>query len=304
MNEKTRGTLEMTTAMSILGTIGWFVIVSEQPAINVVFWRCVFGAAALFAICAALGLLRGLLNLRTVVWSALGGAAIVINWFLLFASFREASISISTALYNTQPFILLGFGALFAGEKITLNKLFWLILAFIGLLFIITGNDAGHGAQGTVGTSLPGIVMALGAAFFWAVAVIITKKLKGTPPHLIALVQVTVGILMLAPFADFTNLPATGFSWLSLVIIGAVHTGLIYVLMYGAVQKLPTHLQGSLTFLYPVVAILIDVIAFHHRLGTGQILGAAAILIGAAGMNLGWRLFGRKTRQAGNIKTA
>jgi drug/metabolite transporter (DMT)-like permease len=288
MNEKTRGTIEMATAMMILGTIGWFVIVSGQSAINVVFWRCAFGAVALLIICAAFGLLRGHLTWRTLLWSALGGGAIVTNWLLLFASFKMASISISTALYNTQPFILLGLGALFAGEKITANKLLWLGVAFGGLLLIIAGNSNG---KNTSITQFSGVFMALAAAFFWAVATIITKKLKGTPPHLIALIQVCVGLLMLAPFASFDNLPATAFSWLALITIGVVHTGLIYVLMYSAVQKLPTHLQGSLTFLYPVVAILVDVIAFDHRLSPGQIVGAAAILLGAAGMNLGWRIF-------------
>lgn len=288
MNEKTRGTIEMAIAMMILGTIGWFVIVSGQSAINVVFWRCAFGAVALVIICAAFGLLRGHLTWRTLLWSALGGGAIVTNWLLLFASFKMASISISTALYNTQPFILLGLGALFAGEKITANKLLWLGVAFGGLLLIIAGNSNG---KDTSITQFSGVFMALAAAFFWAVATIITKKLKGTPPHLIALIQVCVGLLMLAPFASFDNLPATAFSWLALITIGVVHTGLIYVLMYSAVQKLPTHLQGSLTFLYPVVAILVDVIAFDHRLSPGQIAGAAAILLGAAGMNLGWRIF-------------
>jgi len=288
MNEKTRGTIEMAIAMMILGTIGWFVIVSGQSAINVVFWRCAFGAVALVIICAAFGLLHGHLTWRTLLWSALGGGAIVTNWLLLFASFKMASISISTALYNTQPFILLGLGALFAGEKITANKLLWLGVAFGGLLLIIAGNSNG---KDTSITQFSGVFMALAAAFFWAVATIITKKLKGTPPHLIALIQVCVGLLMLAPFASFDNLPATTFSWLALITIGVVHTGLIYVLMYSAVQKLPTHLQGSLTFLYPVVAILVDVIAFDHRLSSGQIAGAAAILLGAAGMNLGWRIF-------------
>jgi hypothetical protein len=44
MNKKVSGTVEMTAAMIISGTIGWFVVVSGQPVLDVVFWRCVFGA--------------------------------------------------------------------------------------------------------------------------------------------------------------------------------------------------------------------------------------------------------------------
>jgi len=65
----------------------------------------------------------------------------------------------------------------------------------------------------------------------------------------------------------------------------------MYVLMYGAVQKLPTHLQGSLSFIYPVVAILVDLIAFGYRPDTAQIIGAVAIVIAATGMNLGWQFW-------------
>ena len=38
MHLKTRGTLEMTAAMLISGTVGWFVLAADQPAAAVVFW--------------------------------------------------------------------------------------------------------------------------------------------------------------------------------------------------------------------------------------------------------------------------
>ncbi|MFK0691859.1 DMT family transporter [Mesorhizobium sp. IMUNJ 23033] len=291
MDNTVRGTIEMTAAMAILGTIGWFVVMSGQPIMDVVFWRCAFGAVMLLVVCAALGLLRGRLTLRIVAIAALGGAAIVINWLLLFSAFSRASISIATAVYNTQPFMLVGFGALFFGERLTLTKLTWLGIAFAGMLLIVQATpDAGN-----VGTDyFTGIAMALGAAFFWAVAAIVTKKLRGTPPHLIALIQVCVGVVMLAPFANLSDLPADAWSWTMLATLGIVHTGLMYILMYGAIQKLPTHLQGSLSFIYPVVAILVDVVAFGHRLHPAQIIGAAAILVAAAGMNLSWSLWRSK----------
>ncbi|TIP28654.1 MAG: DMT family transporter [Mesorhizobium sp.] len=300
MDSTVRGTVEMTAAMVILGTIGWFVVMSGEPIMDVVFWRCAFGAITLLIICSALGLLRGTLSLRIVAISALGGAAIVVNWLLLFSSFSRASISIATAVYNTQPFMLVGFGSLFFSERLTLTKLAWLGIAFAGLLLIVQGSpDAGSDAgpnTGNFGTDyFIGIAMALGAAFFWAVAAIVTKKLKGTPPHLIALIQVCVGVVMLAPFANLSQLPADVWSWSMLATLGVVHTGLMYILMYGAIQKLPTYLQGSLSFIYPVVAILVDVVAFGHRLHPAQMVGGAAILVAAAGMNLGWTLWKSKT---------
>ena len=294
MNDTVRGTVEMSAAMAILGTIGWFVVMSGQPIMDVVFWRCAFGAVTLLIICACLGLLRGRLPPRVIGLAALGGAAIVINWLLLFSAFSRASISIATAVYNTQPFMLVGFGALFFAERLTLTKLTWLAIAFAGMVLIVEATpDAGD-----VGTNyFAGILMALAAAFFWAVAAIVTKKLKGTPPHLIALIQVCVGVVMLAPFAHLSRLPADPWSWAMLATLGIVHTGLMYILMYGAIQKLPTHTVGALSFLYPIIAMVVDFVAFGHRLKPLQLVGSGAILVAAAGMTLGWSLLRARDRR-------
>lgn len=286
MQDMTRGTVEMTAAMVISGTIGVFVVLSGQPVMSVVFWRCAFGALTLLAICAALGLFRAdLMSRRQIVYAVVGGIAIVANWVLLFAAFPRASISIATAVYNTQPFMLVALGALLFGERITATKIGWLLLAFVGMLMIVEGKS---GAASTGTDYLGGILLALGAAFFYAIAAIVAKKLKGVPPHLIALVQVVVGVVMLAPFAGLGHPPADFTSWALLATIGVVHTGLMYILLYGAIQKLPTNLVGALSFIYPVVAIAADYVVFDQRLQPLQLIGAAAILFAAAAMTLGW----------------
>lgn len=283
-----RGSLELSAAMVISGTIGWLVLISGQPVLDVVFWRCVFGAATLLLACAVMGFLRpGLLTWTTFFLAAVGGVAIVGNWLLLFAAYSRASIGIATAVYNTQPFMLVGLGALFLGERITLNQVMWLLLAFIGMLAITQSHDTP--VYGEAGGYLIGIALSLGAAFLYALAALWVKRLTGTPPHLIALIQVCVGVLMLTPFADTTVLWSQPTSaWLSLLTLGVVNTGLMYVLLYGGIQKLPTALTGALSFIYPIVAILVDWVAFGHRLQWLQWVGVAAILLAAAGMRQGW----------------
>ena len=294
-DNKRLGTIEMVAAMVISGTLGWFVIRSGQPIIDLLFWRCVFGAATLLAVCAGLGMLRGTLSLRLFGWAALGGIALVLNWLLIFASFSRASISIATAVYNTQPFMLVALGALLFSERIGPTQIGWLAFAFAGVLLVIQATpDAGYAGSGYVA----GVLMALGAAFLYAIAAVITKKLSGTPPHMIALTQVCVGILMLAPFAHLRALPTEIGTWGSYVVMGVIYTGLAFVLLYGAIQKLPTHLSGALSFIYPIIAIGVDMVAFDHRLQPMQLAGAAAILVAAAGLNLGWSFRFWKARRS------
>ncbi len=291
-----RGSLEMIAAMLISGTIGWFVLVSGQPVLDVVFWRCVFGALTLLAICAAMGVLRrDLLGRRVVGLAVLSGVAIVGNWLLLFGSYSRASIAIGTAVYNVQPFMLVVLAALFLGEKLSLHTLAWLGVSFAGMLAIVSAHG-GPGEEG--GDYLLGIALALGAALLYAFAALIIKRLSGTPPHLIALIQVSVGALLLAPWADLQSPPQQAQAWASLLTLGVVHTGVMYVLLYGAIQKLPTALTGALSFIYPIAAIFVDWLALGHRLSLAQWIGMAAILLAAAGMQQGWGIRRRAGRDA------
>jgi drug/metabolite transporter (DMT)-like permease len=283
-----RGAIEMTLAMLMSGTIGWLVVSSGQSAWNVVFFRCVFGGATLVAICAMLGFLRKrYFSWRMLGWVALGSVAIVGNWLLLFAAYSRASISMATTVYNTQPFMLVALGAFVLRERISASTLAWLGIAFVGLVMVVRVEPA---VLAMPGRYLEGIAYALGAAFLYAISSIITKRLKDTPPHLIAMLHVLLGIAMLSPFAQFDAAPASIGGWADLIVLGVVNTGLMYVLLYGAIQKLPVAMTGALSFIYPVVAIVVDWLAFGQHLAWLQVAGAALILLAAAGVNLQWRI--------------
>jgi drug/metabolite transporter (DMT)-like permease len=193
----------------------------------------------------------------------------------------------ATTVYSTQPFMLVALGALVFRERVTASTVAWLLIAFVGLVFVVKVEPA---VLAMPGQYLQGVAFAVGAAFLYAVSSIITKHLKNTPPHLIALITVTTGVVMLAPFVQYDALPTTGVHWLQLVTLGIVNTGIMYVLLYGAIQKLPTAMTGALSFIYPVVAIVVDRIAFGQKLAWIQVLGAVLILLAAAGVNLGWRI--------------
>ena len=287
-NEIRRGAAEMSMAMLMSGTIGWLVVSSQQSPFNVVFFRCIFGGATLALVCAVLGLFRRkLFSWKMLGLALLGGAAIVINWLLLFAAYSRASISMATAVYNTQPFMLVALGALVFRERISASTVVWLVVAFVGLVFVVKVEPA---VLAVPGHYLAGVAYAVGAAAMYAISSIITKRLKGTPPHLIALIQVSLGVVMLAPFVRFDALPASGVQWLELIVLGVVNTGLMYVLLYGAIQKLPTSMTGALSFIYPVVAIIVDRVAFGQKLAWMDDMDTLLTLLAAAGVNLGWRI--------------
>jgi len=288
------GTLELIAAMVLSGTLGFFVFESEQSAWNVVFFRCVFGAISLGLYCWARGMFREThFSRRTFVLTLIGGAALVSNWVLLFSSFEYASISISTAVYHTQPFFLLLFGALLLGDRPGPEKLVWFLVAFVGLLCVIEIDTTGASFSADY---VFGLALAIGAAVLYAVATLVAKQLKGIPPHLLALTQVTLGIFILFPFADFGAAPGWSSAWIYLVALGVIHTCVMYILMYSAFQKLPTPAIAVLGFVYPAVAIIVDYAFYDQSLHLVQFLGIALIMLGSAGVNLGWRVLPNRAK--------
>src|SRR5260370_33963410 len=99
-----------------------------------------------------MGLLRrDIISRRQATLAAIGGVAIVINWLLLFAAYSRASISIATAVYNTQPFMLVGLGAVVFAELPTATKLAWAGIPFGGTLLVGEAEPtAGHTATDSV----------------------------------------------------------------------------------------------------------------------------------------------------------
>jgi drug/metabolite transporter (DMT)-like permease len=277
MTEPRRGMLEMVAAMVLMGTVGYFVVEAGQNAHDVVFYRCLFGAGFLALYCWARGYFRGSgLTRKALLMAAASGVFLVLNWVMLFASFKTASISTATVIYHTQPFFFVIMGAIFLRDALTLDKTVWILLAFIGVVLVVNVDPADLTLSSTY---VFGVALALSAAVFYAITSIIVKQLKAVRPHVIALVQVAVGAVILFPFANMDALPGiTGVQWSYLLVLGAVHTCLTYILMYSAFQKLTTPVIAVLSFIYPAVAILVDYVAYDESLDATQMLGVVLIL--------------------------
>ncbi|MDN5380882.1 DMT family transporter [Streptomyces sp. LB8] len=285
---ETRGAIELTAAMLLSGTIGVFVVEAGASPFNVVFYRCVFGALFLGLYCLIRGFFKNHgFTPKKLGLAALGGVFIVFNWAFLFESYDKTSISVATVVYHTQPFFVVLLGALLFKDRITAHKAGWLLVAFLGLVLVagVTASDFSSGS-----TYLAGLGYALLAALFYGLSTIITKRVNGVKPHLVALVQVLLGIPLLLPFTRLGQSVHFGSGWIWLIGLGFIHTGVMYVLMYSSYQKLPTSKIAVLAFVYPAAAMVCDWAVYGHHVTWTQALGIPLIVAASLGINLGWSL--------------
>jgi len=274
-NENT-GQLQLIAGMAMSGTIGLFVVWSGQNPFNVGFWRCLVGGLCLLLFCFARGYLK-LSHISRLQWLLLAasGVVLVLNWAALFASYAHAGIGVGTVIYNTQPFFLLLAGPLMFGERITARQVLLTILAFGGVVLIVMPALTGIHVDTLF---LQGAGFALLAALLYSGLTVATKKLTGIKPHVVAMCQLGIGLVFLAPIMAFDQLPQTSVEWVCVLVMGVFHTFLMYILIYSAYQSLPVGRIAILSYVYPVVAVIADYFAFGHELGGWEWLGILMIL--------------------------
>ena len=277
--QKSNGpSLKMIAAMILAGSIGIFVVESGEPALTVVFYRCLIGGFSLLIYCLLVNRNDfAQLTLRDIFMMSLSGLTMAANWVMFFMAYSHASISMVTTVYHVYPFVLLFASAVIFREKITVKSMGWAVCAFFGVVFVAQGH--GQGAE----MSVVGLSLTMAAMVCYAATLLITKYLAKVPASILSLVQLLVGALVLLPLTGATGLHVDRDSWGLLLTIGLVHTGLLYVLLYGAVQSLETNRLAILSFLYPLTALVFDVVVYGVRPDGIQVTGLALITLGVLG---------------------
>ena len=168
------------------------------------------------------------------------------------------------------------------GERPNLLRVISLVMAFAGLSAIMGGNGFAASAE-----KLPGIVMALGGAFGFAVGTVLAKKLPLTMPPLAAAAwQIGIGCLpvaivgLLIEKADVTAL--TNLGWILVVYSTVIQFCVAYVSWFAALARLPASVAAIGTMAVPVIGVVTSAVALHEPLGPGQIAALVFTLAGVA----------------------
>lgn len=284
----TRAAILLSAGMALSGTAGLFSVQSGQPTFNVVFFRCLFGAATLFGWASWRAGWRSFLSIERAIWPLVlvSGICLVLNWLTLFEAFKRTSIGFATIIYHLQPFWIVLAGALLLKEHLSWHRLGWICIAFAGLVLTVIPEI---GIIQADRNWLIGVGLALGASLFYAATTLTTRAIKSVPPDVLSAVHCLIGVIVFIPFLDPTALQGgSDRMWGWLLGLGVINTGVVYVLIYSAYSKLPIALIAAGSFLNPVVALACDFLVFHRSVTAMQAVGLVLILLAGLAVNLGW----------------
>jgi len=285
-------------SMVIFGTIGLFVKMIPLSSGEIALYRAVLAAILIGVF---LLLTKQKIDFKSIkkelVILFLSGAAMGVNWILLFESYNYTSVSVATLSYYFAPAIVTISSPLLFNEKMNLKKWLCFIMSTVGLVLIT--NPTGFANNGK---DFIGILFGLGAAVFYATVIILNKYIKNVSGIQRTFLQFLSAIIILIPYTLFTSgfnlnlLDSDG--WIFLLIVGLIHTGVTYCMYFSSLKELPGQRSAILSYIDPLVAVLVSVAILKENITVWQIFGGLLIL----GFTLWNELSSNKTEEIINYK--
>ena len=264
--------------MVIFGTNGLIVANISLGSAEIVLMRTFLGSLFLLAIVLVKRSFSFADLKADLVPATIGGAALGLNWVLLFSAYRSAGVGLSTLTYYCGPIIVLALSPVLFKEKLTWNKLLAIAAVAVGM-FCITGDiEPGSDVQ-------TGILFGGGAALLYASLIVANKRVKRLSGLNCAMYELIVAffVVLIYLLASNVKLPvipaAEDIVWV--LVIGLVNTGLAYYLYFSSLQKLPGQTVALVCYIDPLTALLVSGAFLGEKLLAVQIAGAVLILGGA-----------------------
>lgn len=270
--------LMLILSMTIFGTLGLFV--RNIPVSS--------GELALYRAIMALVIIGGFLLVtkqkipfdkikKQVPLLLLSGVAMSFNWILLFEAYKYTTVSVATLSYYFAPVLVTVVCPILFKEKMGAKQWICFVMSTVGIGLITGIGDLSQGSS-----HLKGIAFGLGAAVLYAMVILLNKFIKGVDGIHRTFLQFVAAVVTLVPYVLFTSgvtiASLDGRGWVYLLIVGIVHTGVTYCLYFSSLKELPGQKAAILSYIDPLVAVVVSVAILGEDMTVPQIIGGALIL--------------------------
>ena len=278
MNTTKRARFCLIFSMATFGTLAPFVRNISVTSGELALYRAVLAAALIGVFLLVTGQKIPLKTLGRELYLLLfSGIAMGFNWILLFEAYKYTTVAISTLSYYFAPVIVTVVCPFLFKEKLTKRQILCFTMSTAGLALVIGITNLGRGGNDTIG-----LLFGLGAATLYATVILLNKFIRGVTGIHRTFLQFIAAILVLIPYVAFTggvNLDVlTSSGWICLLVVGLVHTGITYCLYFSSLKELPGQETAILSYIDPLVAVVIGVLVLGEPLSWQQLAGGLMIL--------------------------
>lgn len=270
--------LMLVVSMIVFGTIGLFVRQIPVTSGELALYRAIMAAMLLGCYFLVTGQKINLKDIRKELPLLLiSGMAMGINWIFLFESYKYTTVSVATLSYYFAPVLVTLVCPILFREKMGIKQWICFIMSTIGIVLITGIGDLSRGSSHVIG-----ICFGLGAAVFYAVVILLNKYIKGVAGIHRTFLQFVSAIVILLPYVLCTGGIALrgmdGMGWICLLVVGLFHTGITYCLYFSSLKELPGQEAAILSYIDPLVAVLVSVFILGEQMTGAQIIGGILIL--------------------------
>ncbi len=267
-------------AAVLWGTVGVFLRWVDLPGQEhfVVFMRSVISICFLTVVIYAGGKKEQLSLGKHPLLLLSSGAILTFHWVMFMKALNNMSIGDAEFITYLAPVLVAVLAVFLLKEKLEGMTVLALLLALGGMYLIsLTGQSEETGLVGI------GLVYAFAAAVSYAFLLIILKKLReDTHTLTISYYQTVVNAVLLLPFCAFRGFPVSTKGWVSLIILGTVHTALAGLVYVYAVKKVKAQHVGIIAYLEPLSAVVFGAIFLGERPGWQDLVGGLLIIFAGA----------------------
>ena len=210
----------------------------------------------------------------------------LLNSGIPFALFAFSLLTITTGLSSIINATVPMFGALVAwlwlGERPGLWRIVGLVLGFLGVS-LLAWDQAG--LRATAVHPIWAMAACLGACISYALAASYTRLYLQDVPPLAAATGSQIGAALgmaLPALWLWPQQPPSQAAWLSLLVLGALCTGVAYLLYFRLLGSASPSRALAVTYLIPLFAVSYGVTLLDEPFTAGMGLSALVILLGTA----------------------
>ena len=268
----------LVTSMVIFGTLGPFVRSVPVSSGELALYRAILASLLIGLYLLATRQRIPFARIRRSLPLLLAsGMAMGFNWILLFEAYKYTTVSVATLSYYFAPVIVTAACPFLFKEELTKRQLLCFAMSTLGIVLITGLGDLSQGSR-----HLLGVGFGLGAAVLYASVILLNKFIRDVDGIHRTFLQFLSAIIVLIPYVAMTSGVTLGamtpIGWACLLLVGLVHTGVTYCMYFTALRDLPGQKAAILSYIDPLVAVLISVAVLGEALTPAQAVGGALIL--------------------------